>query len=197
MRSGRVWKFGDNINTDLMLPGSVLYSSPEQQARAVFINNRPGWVDQVQNGDAIVGGFNYGMGSSRPAARSLRNCGVGFLLAETINGLFFRNAVNYGLLACECSGVSTAFEEGDAAELDIDAWTARAAKPRCRKGASRKALTRGKRQNRSLQVYCSAQGPSSPSRRRPRRGRGSKKSVNAASGFGRKPRIRTAKVLNR
>jgi 3-isopropylmalate/(R)-2-methylmalate dehydratase small subunit len=125
MRSGRVWKFGDNINTDLMLPGSVLYSSPEQQSRAVFMNNRPGWVDQAQKGDAIVGGFNYGMGSSRPAARSLRNCGVGFLLAETINGLFFRNAVNYGLLACECSGVSTAFDEGDTAELDIDAWSVR------------------------------------------------------------------------
>jgi 3-isopropylmalate/(R)-2-methylmalate dehydratase small subunit len=125
MRSGRVWKFGDNINTDLMLPGSVLYSSPEVQARAVFMNNRPGWVDQVRQGDAIVGGFNYGMGSSRPAARSLRNCGVGFLLAETINGLFFRNAVNYGLLACECPGVSTAFEEGDTAELDLDGWSAR------------------------------------------------------------------------
>ena len=125
MRSGRGWKFGDNINTDLMLPGSVLYSSPEQQARAVFMNNRPGWVDQVRKGDVIVGGFNYGMGSSRPAARSVRNCGVGFLLAETINGLFFRNAVNYGLLACECSGVSTAFEEGDTAELDIDAWSVR------------------------------------------------------------------------
>lgn len=125
MRSGRVWKFGDNINTDLMLPGSVLYSSPEAQARAVFMNNRPGWVDQVHPGDAIIGGFNYGMGSSRPAARSLRTCGVGFLLAETINGLFFRNAVNYGLLACECPGVSTAFEEGDTAELDIDAWSVR------------------------------------------------------------------------
>ena len=125
MKAGKVWKFGDNINTDLMLPGSVLYSSPEQQQRAVFMNNRPGWVDQVRQGDAIVGGFNYGMGSSRPAARSLRNCGVGFLLAETINGLFFRNAVNYGLLACESSGVATAFEEGDTAELDIDAWSVR------------------------------------------------------------------------
>ena len=125
MRSGRVWKFGDNINTDLMLPGPYLYRDAEDQARAVFMNNRPGWVDQVQHGDAIVGGFNYGMGSSRPAARSLRNCGVGFLLAETINGLFFRNAVNYGLLACECSGVSTAFEEGDTAELDIETWSVR------------------------------------------------------------------------
>jgi 3-isopropylmalate/(R)-2-methylmalate dehydratase small subunit len=126
--NGRVWKFGDNVNTDLMLPGPYLYRSAGEQARAVFMNNRPGWVDAVQPGDAIVGGFNYGMGSSRPAARSLRLCGVGFLLAETINGLFFRNAVNYGLLACECPGVSTAFEEGDTAELDIDAWTVRNAR---------------------------------------------------------------------
>ena len=124
-RQGRVWKFGDNINTDLMLPGPFLYRSAEEQATAVFMNNRPGWVNQVQPGDAIVGGFNYGMGSSRPAARSLRNCGVGFLLAETINGLFFRNAVNYGLLACECPGVSAAFDEGDTAEFDVDNWTVR------------------------------------------------------------------------
>ena len=121
----KVWKFGDDINTDLMLPGPYLYRSPEEQARAVFMNNRPGWVDQVQRGDAIVGGRNYGMGSSRPAARSLRNCGVGFLIAEAINGLFFRNAVNYGLLAFECPGVSAAFEEGDQAELSIDGWSVR------------------------------------------------------------------------
>lgn len=125
MKRGRVWKFGDNINTDLMLPGPYLYRSAEEQATAVFMNNRPGWVKEVQPGDAIVGGFNYGMGSSRPAARSLRICGVGFLLAETINGLFFRNAVNYGLLACECRGVSAAFEEADTAEFDVEAWTVR------------------------------------------------------------------------
>ncbi|HEX3401299.1 MAG TPA: 3-isopropylmalate dehydratase [Acetobacteraceae bacterium] len=125
MRTGRVWKFGDNINTDLMLPGPFLYRSAEEQATAVFMNNRPGWVKQVQQGDAIVGGFNYGMGSSRPAARSLRMCGVGFLLAESINGLFFRNAVNYGLLACECPGVAAAFEEGDAAAFDIENWSVR------------------------------------------------------------------------
>ena len=90
------------------------------------MNNRPAGWTRCRHGDAIVGGFNYGMGSSRPAARSLRNCAAsGFLLAETINGLFFRNAVNYGLLACECTGVSTAFDEGDTAELDIDAWTVR------------------------------------------------------------------------
>jgi 3-isopropylmalate/(R)-2-methylmalate dehydratase small subunit len=128
MIAGRVWKFGDNINTDLMLPGPYLYRSPEEQASAVFQANRPEWVHQVRKGDAIVGGFNYGMGSSRPAARSLRLCGVGFLLAETINGLFFRNAVNYGLLACECPGVAAAFEEGDIAELSLETWSVRNAR---------------------------------------------------------------------
>ncbi len=125
MRSGKVWKFGDNINTDLMLPGPYLYRSAEEQATAVFQANRPEWIRQVRQGDAIVGGFNFGMGSSRPAARSLRICGVGFVLAETINGLFFRNAVNYGLLACECAGVSAAFEEGDTAELSLESWSVR------------------------------------------------------------------------
>ena len=61
---------------------------------------------------------------AQPAARILTG-GIGFLLAETINGLFFRNAVNYGLLACECPGVSGTFEEGDTAELDIETWTVR------------------------------------------------------------------------
>jgi 3-isopropylmalate/(R)-2-methylmalate dehydratase small subunit len=125
LRARKVWKFGDNINTDLMLPGPFLTRSPEEQATAVFVNNRPEFLRGLQPGDAIVGGFNYGMGSSRPAARSLRNCGVGFLVAETINGLFFRNAVNFGFLALECPGISKAFDEGDPAELSIAEWTVR------------------------------------------------------------------------
>jgi 3-isopropylmalate/(R)-2-methylmalate dehydratase small subunit len=124
MLAGRAWKFGDNINTDLMLPGPYLVQSAEAQAKAVFISNRPEFLRDMRRGDVIVGGFNYGMGSSRPAARSLRNCGLGFLLAETINGLFFRNAVNHGFRAFECPGVSQAFEEGDTAELSIEDWTA-------------------------------------------------------------------------
>ncbi len=128
MISGKTWCFGDNINTDLILPGPYLYRTQEEQARAVFHANRPDWVDQVAPGDAVIGGFNLGMGSSRPAARSLRLCGVGFLLAETINGLFFRNSVNYGLLACECPGVAAAFAEGDVAELSIADWRVRNAR---------------------------------------------------------------------
>jgi len=122
---GKVWEFGDDINTDLMLPGPLLFATEEEQKRAVFSANRPGWVDQVRAGDIIVGGLNYGMGSSRPAARSLRNLGIGALLARSINGLFFRNAVNFGLLALECPGVHTLFEEGQTAEVSLDDFTVR------------------------------------------------------------------------
>jgi 3-isopropylmalate/(R)-2-methylmalate dehydratase small subunit len=125
MIAGKVWKFGDNINTDLMLPGNLLLVPEAEQKKAVFSANRPGWVDEVQPGDIIVGGLNYGMGSSRPAARSLRNCGVAALVAESLNGLFFRNAVNFGLLALECPGVHAAFEEGQTLEISLDEFTVR------------------------------------------------------------------------
>jgi 3-isopropylmalate/(R)-2-methylmalate dehydratase small subunit len=123
--SGRVWKFGDNINTDLMLPGDVHMGTEAEQARAVFAANRPGWVDEMRPGDIIVGGRNYGTGSSRPAARSLRNIGVACLIADSVNSLFFRNCVNFGLLALECPGVSAAFEEGDTAEIALGPFTVR------------------------------------------------------------------------
>jgi 3-isopropylmalate/(R)-2-methylmalate dehydratase small subunit len=73
----------------------------------------------------VIGGRNFGTGSSRPAARSLRNLGIACLLAESTNGLFFRNAVNFGFLAFDCPGVSTAFEEGDTAEVSVETLTAR------------------------------------------------------------------------
>jgi 3-isopropylmalate/(R)-2-methylmalate dehydratase small subunit len=121
--TGRVWKFGENINTDLMLPGHVHAASEEEQARAVFSANRPGWAKEVVPGDFIVGGRNYGMGSSRPAARSLRNVGIACLIADSINGLFFRNCVNFGLLAVECPGVSAEFAEGQTAEVSLADFT--------------------------------------------------------------------------
>jgi len=112
MIAARVWKFGDNVSTDLMLPGPALILSPEEQTSWVFQANRPGWVDEASLGDFIVGGRGVGMGSSRPGARSLRNLGVGCVLAESIARLFFRNCVNFGLLAVECAGISAAFEKG-------------------------------------------------------------------------------------
>jgi len=121
--SGRVWKFGDNINTDLMLPGDVHAGTEEEQAKAVFAANRPGWINEMARGDIIVGGRNYGTGSSRPAARSLRNIGIACLIADSINSLFFRNSVNFGLVALECPGVSEAFEELQIAEVSLTDFT--------------------------------------------------------------------------
>lgn len=125
MIAGKVWKFGDNINTDYMMPGPALYLPEAERVRYVFQANRPGWVDEMRPGDFIIGGHSYGVGSSRPAALSLRNLGVGCLIAESINGLFFRNCVNFGLLALECPGIHAAFEEGQTAIVSVDDFTVR------------------------------------------------------------------------
>lgn len=121
----KVWKVGDNVNTDLILPVQAFYLTPQEQARFVFHANRPGWVDLVRPGDILLGGRNFGMGSSRPAARSLKNLGLACLVAHSVNGLFFRNCVNFAFPALECPGVFDTFEEGDIAEVDFDAATVR------------------------------------------------------------------------
>jgi 3-isopropylmalate/(R)-2-methylmalate dehydratase small subunit len=116
---GRVWKFGDDVNTDLIMP-QVSFPLPiEEQIQYVFQANRPGWIDDVQEGDMIVGGWNFGTGSSRPGARLLRHLGITCLLAESINGLFYRNCVNFSLAPVQCPDVAAAFEEGEIAEVDL------------------------------------------------------------------------------
>ena len=123
--TARVWKFPDDINTDLILPSASFYLTPEEQVRCVFQAPRPGWGALVQPGAIIVGGRNFGMGSSRPGARSLRNLGLGCLLADSINGLFFRNCVNFAFPAMACAGVTEAFDEGDVAEVDFTSGAVR------------------------------------------------------------------------
>jgi 3-isopropylmalate/(R)-2-methylmalate dehydratase small subunit len=115
----RVWKFPDNINTDLIIPSGSIYLSAAEQARLAFRANRPGWVDEMRPGDIIVAGRNFGMGSSRPAARSLKILGIACVIAESINGLFFRNCINYAFPAMECSGVTALFAEGDIAKVSF------------------------------------------------------------------------------
>ncbi len=118
--TSRVWKFGDNINTDLILPNVAFYLTPHEQLDYIFRANRPGWVNQVQPGDILIGGKNFGMGSSRPAARNLKNLGLACLVADGINGLFYRNCVNFAFPAMECPGIEALFEEGETAEVDFD-----------------------------------------------------------------------------
>lgn len=128
MLSGRVWKFGDDINTDLIQPTPYMYLPAREQARYVFQANRPGWADETKPGDFIVAGRNFGMGSSRPAPLALRGLGLGGVVAESINALFIRNCVSFGLLALECPGVVSAFAEGDHLEVLIDVLEVRNAR---------------------------------------------------------------------
>ncbi len=117
--TARVWKFPDNINTDLIIPSGSIFLSAESQARLVFSANRPGWVDEVRAGDIMIAGRNFGMGSSRPASRSLKILGIACVIAESINGLFFRNCVSYAFPAMECAGVADLFAEGEVAHVDF------------------------------------------------------------------------------
>jgi 3-isopropylmalate/(R)-2-methylmalate dehydratase small subunit len=123
MRDGDVWMFGDDINTDLIAPTPYIYMPAQDQARHVFEANRPGWVDQVKPGDFIVAGRNFGMGSSRPAPMVLAALSVGCVLADSINALFFRNCVSFGLVALECPGVSGLFAEHQRARVSFDDFT--------------------------------------------------------------------------
>lgn len=118
--TGRVWKFGDNINTDLMMPNIAYEHPPQEQPKFVFSANRPGWSAEVRKGDVLIGGSNFGTGSSRPAAKLVMGLGISILVADSINGLFLRNCVNFGLPAFSCPGVSALFEEGDIAIVDYE-----------------------------------------------------------------------------
>ncbi|MGI9658092.1 MAG: 3-isopropylmalate dehydratase [Gaiellaceae bacterium] len=116
---GRVWTFGDDISTDLLYPQTA-YSLPiEEAAQLVFSATRPGWSQDVEPGDIVVGGINFGMGSSRPAVALLRQLGVGANLAESFTNLYFRNCVNYALPALAAPGILAAVTEGDRIRVDF------------------------------------------------------------------------------
>lgn len=118
-REGRVWKFGDDVNTDLIFPNQAFRAPLEEQHRFVFSANRPGWIDEVEPGDLIVAGQNFGMGSGRPVGRLLSECGIAGVLAESVNGLCLRNCVSFGMPALSAPGVADLFEEGDKAQVDF------------------------------------------------------------------------------
>ena len=118
--TGRVWKFGDDINTDLVIPSFAQYLRAEEMAPHCFSANRPGWVDELEPGDVIVAGRNFGVGSARAIGSVFVHLGIGGIVAESFNGLGLRNCVNVALPVLPCPGITEAFDEGDVAEVD---WT--------------------------------------------------------------------------
>jgi 3-isopropylmalate/(R)-2-methylmalate dehydratase small subunit len=117
--SGKVWVFGDNLNTDAMYPAFAMKMEPSEAAKHIFYEVRPGWTDQVSTGDIVVAGKNFGLGSSRPVAALFVQLGVAGLVAEEFNSLFFRNAVNSGLPAITIPEATSVFREGDTATFDL------------------------------------------------------------------------------
>jgi len=120
---GKISKFGDNISTDLMMPGGVMINTNapvEENARYCLNTCRPGWAQNVEKGSIIIAGRNWGCGSSRPAPRFFKALNIGVIVADSMSRLFFRNAVNAGLPVLICKGVSEIFNEGDRARINIE-----------------------------------------------------------------------------
>lgn len=118
--SGKVWKFGHDINTDLVIPNFAVLMPVEEQLEHCFSANRPGWVDEVRPGDVLVVGRNFGVGSARNIGAIFHGFGISGIVAESFNGLGLRNCINAGMPSLPCPGVLDAFEEGHVAEVD---WT--------------------------------------------------------------------------
>ena len=96
----RVWRFGNDIDTDQIIPGrySPYMTSEENLAQYAFIERRPAFASEVRPGDIIVAGKNFGCGSSREyAPRALKKCGITAIIAPTFARIFFRNAINLGI----------------------------------------------------------------------------------------------------
>ncbi len=115
---GRVWKFGDDINTDLIHPGFALHLPLDEVPQHCFSANRPGWVNEVRPGDVLVAGRNFGVGSGRPIGVIFQKLGLSGVVADSFNGLGLRNCVNAGLPVLPCPGITSFVEEGDILEAN-------------------------------------------------------------------------------
>jgi 3-isopropylmalate/(R)-2-methylmalate dehydratase small subunit len=118
---GKAWKFGDDVNTDLIIPGKYLeLVDPEEMALHAMEGIDPEFPKKVQKDDIVVGGTNFGCGSSREhAPLALKHAGVGAVVAESFARIFYRNAINIGLPALECPGFAKVVSDGDFLEIDL------------------------------------------------------------------------------
>ena len=120
--TGKAWKYGDNINTDVIFPGKYTYTltDPEEIAAHALEDLDPSFASGVQAGDVIVAGRNWGCGSSREqAATCLKWAGVGAVVAVSFARIFYRNAINNGLPAIVCPEAAVAIEAGQIVTIDL------------------------------------------------------------------------------
>ena len=121
INKGRVFKFGDNIDTDVIIPARYLNTSDEKElAKYCMIDIDESFASKVNTGDIIVANKNFGCGSSREHAPiAIKACGVSCVIAGSFARIFYRNSFNIGLPILECEAAFENIDEGDEIEVDF------------------------------------------------------------------------------
>ena len=118
---GRIWKFGDNINTDNMSPPQYIPLGIPEVARHCLEAVRPEFSREVKKGDIVLAGTNFGTGSSRETApAAIKELGISLVIARSFSRIFFRNAVDIALPIMMCQEVYDATDDGDIVSVDFD-----------------------------------------------------------------------------
>ena len=119
---GKAWRYGDNVDTDVIIPARYLTTSdPDELARHAMEDLDPSFAAQVQAGDVVVAGANFGCGSSREhAALALKGAGVEAVVAASFARIFFRNAINMGLAVATSAEAAASIDPGDLVDVDIE-----------------------------------------------------------------------------
>jgi len=117
---GKVWKFGDEIDTDIIIPGRYIELSPDEYKKHIMEPVRPDFFPLIRAGDFIFAGKGFGMGSSRGhAVVALQKAGIHAIVAHSFARIFYRSAVNDGLPVIECPDASDQTDEGDLVTIDL------------------------------------------------------------------------------
>lgn len=119
---GKVWKFGDDVDTDVIIPGRYLVLTGEEELAACVMEGcDPDFSKKVKKGDIIVAGKNFGCGSSREHAPiAIKGAGISAVVAESFARIFYRNSINIGLLLIEAKDISRNINEGDEIKIDVN-----------------------------------------------------------------------------
>ena len=120
--TGRAWKFGDEVDTGQMIPGQyVPIYDPNELVKHIFEDIFPAFAKNVQPGDILVAGRNFGCGSSREhAPKAIKHSGVSAVVAESFARIFYRNAINLGLYAITIPDISKKIDQNDIVTIDIE-----------------------------------------------------------------------------
>ncbi len=121
---GTAYVFGDEVNTDVITPSDYFGQPIEVMAEHIFEPERPGFAEEIEDGDFVVAGEHFGSGSSRESApMAIQAAGIGCVIAESFSRIFYRNSIVIGLPALTVEGATDHISEGDVLTVDFDSAT--------------------------------------------------------------------------